>query len=139
MPLDKEKKAKPFDKLGILMVDDLIEVRSMLRAMLQDMGITQIFEAGDGKQAMYFMGHAGDMIDLVLCDWNMPAMTGIDLLKQIRSVDPEMPFLMVTGRNDMDSVVSARAAGVSGYILKPFSPKQIEAKLRIAIARKMAS
>jgi CheY-like chemotaxis protein len=119
------------DKLRILIVDDQQEVRSMLRAMLSDLGITQSFEASDGKEAFKFMDAAMDFVDLVLCDWNMPNMTGMELLRQLRSVDPHLPFLMITGRGDIDSVYEAKSVGVTAYIRKPFSPAQLEVKLRV--------
>ncbi len=117
--------------LKVLIVDDQLEVRSMLRGMLSELGISQIFEASDGKEAMQFTDNAMDMIDVVICDWNMPKMTGIELLRQMRSVYPDVPFLMVTGRSDMDSVTQAKASGVTAYIRKPFSPAHLEIKLRV--------
>lgn len=117
--------------LKILVVDDQQEVRSMLRIMLGELGITQIFEAADGKEAMLFTDNAMDMIDVVICDWNMPRLTGIELLRQMRSVYPDVPFLMITGRSDVESVSMAKASGVTAYIRKPFSPAHLEVKLRV--------
>jgi len=117
--------------LKILVVDDQLEVRAMIRNMLTELGITQIFEASDGKEAMVFTDNAMDMIDIVICDWNMPKMSGIDLLKQMRSVYPEVPFLMITGRSDVESVSMAKSSGVTAYIRKPFSPAHLEIKLRV--------
>ncbi|HNQ92006.1 MAG TPA: response regulator [Alphaproteobacteria bacterium] len=117
--------------LRVLVVDDQQEVRSMLRSMLTELGITQIFEASDGKEAMVFTDSAMDMIDVVICDWNMPKMSGIELLRQMRSVFPNVPFLMVTGRSDIESVSQAKANGVTAYIRKPFSPAHLEIKLRV--------
>ncbi len=119
------------EKLKILLVDDQPDMRSIVRGMLSDMGITQIFEASDGKEAMTFSDAAIDMIDVVICDWNMPKMTGIDLLRQMRSVLPDIPFLMLTGRGDLDSVAEAKSCGVTAYIRKPFSPANLEIKLRV--------
>jgi two-component system chemotaxis response regulator CheY len=124
-------KAEGLEKLKVLIVDDQSDARSMVRGMLSDLGITQIFEASDGKEAMTFTDAAIDMIDVVICDWNMPRMTGIDLLRQMRSVMPDMPFLMLTGRGDMDSVTEAKSSGVTAYIRKPFSPANLEIKLRV--------
>lgn len=124
-------KAEGLDKLKILIVDDQPDARAMVRGMLAEMGITQIFEANDGRQAMSFTDAAMDMIDVVICDWNMPKMTGIDLLRQMRTVMPDMPFLMLTGRGDLDSVAEAKSCGVTAYIRKPFSPANLEIKLRV--------
>lgn len=124
-------KSDGLEKLKVLVVDDQPDARSMVRGMLSELGITQIFEAIDGKEAMTFTDAAIDMIDVVICDWNMPRMSGIDLLRQMRSVMPNMPFLMLTGRGDMDSVTEAKANGVTAYIRKPFSPANLEIKLRV--------
>lgn len=118
------------DYLKVLVVDDQPEIRSLVREVLADAGITQVFEAADGKAALQFVDADFDMVNLIVCDWNMPGMTGIDFLRQIRSVFPELPFLMVTGRCDKKSVVEAKSAGVTAYIRKPFSPGQLETKLR---------
>jgi two-component system chemotaxis response regulator CheY len=124
-------KQEGLEKLKILVVDDQSDARSMVRGMLAEMGITQIFEASDGKEALSFADAAIDMIDVVICDWNMPKMTGIELLRQMRSVMPNLPFLMLTGRSDIDSVAEAKSCGVTAYIRKPFSPANLEIKLRV--------
>ena len=122
-------------KLKVLVIEDKEDARAMIKNMLTELGITQVFEASDGKQGMDFMDMSFDFVDIILCDWNMPSMSGMDLLKQLRSVDPDFPFLMITGRGDISSVSSAKAAGVSGYVLKPFSMMQLEAKLRVLFHR----
>ncbi|MEZ5814139.1 MAG: response regulator [Alphaproteobacteria bacterium] len=124
--------------LKVLLVEDQGEARAMMRNMLVELGVTQIFEAANGREALTFLDSAFDFIDIIICDWNMPSMSGVEVLRQLRTVDPSMPFLMVTGRSDMESVVEAKSSGVTGYIRKPFSSKQLEAKLRI-ILYKMAA
>lgn len=120
-----------FDRLRVLIIEDRKETRTMIKTMLGEMGINQVFEAGDGREGMEFIDIAADMVDIVLCDWNMPGMSGLQLLQQIRSVNGELPFLLVTGRSDRDSVLEAKGAGVTAYIRKPFSLNELEAKLRI--------
>lgn len=130
--------AKPqfrFDNIRVMIVDDQADMRSMIRHMLAELGVNQVFEAVDGKQAMMFMDDALDLIDIVICDWNMPNMSGVEVLRQLRSVNPDMPFLMVTGRTDMSSVTEARASGVTAYISKPFSLVQLENKLKVIMSR----
>lgn len=122
---------KEMKDLTVLIVDDQPDTLSLMKNMLGEIGISRVFEAGDGRKALDFMDTAFDVVDMIICDWNMPKMTGLDLLKQIRTVYPDMPFLMVTGRGDMDSVVQAKSSGVTGYIVKPFSSSQLEAKVRI--------
>ncbi|MCK5284295.1 MAG: response regulator [Alphaproteobacteria bacterium] len=121
--------------LKILLVEDQSEARAMMRNMLMEMGISQVFEAPDGRKALSFIDAAFDFVDLIICDWNMPEMNGVEFLRQLRTVDQDMPFLMVTGRSDMDSVVEAKSSGVTGYIRKPFSPAQFEAKVRIILQK----
>ncbi len=130
---------KDMSDLRILIADDQNDARGMLRAMLNDLGVTQIYEATNGREALSFIDVAPDMIDLIICDWNMPRMTGMDLLRQLRTVYPDVPFLMVTGRRDMDSIAAAKSAGVTAYIAKPFSPAQLEVKLRVIQQRRKAS
>jgi CheY-like chemotaxis protein len=127
--------ADGIEKLKVLVVDDQPDARALVRGMLGELGVTQIFEAADGKEAMSFTDAAMDMIDVIICDWNMPKMTGIELLRQMRSVSYDVPFLMVTGRSDLDSVASAKSSGVTAYIRKPFSPAHLEVKLRVIKAQ----
>ena len=124
--------------LKVLLVEDQSEARAMMRNMLGELGITQIFEAGNGNEAFIFVDSAFEMIDFIVCDWNMPGMTGVELLRQVRTVDASIPFLMVTGRGDMESVVEAKSSGVTGYVKKPFSLVQLEAKIRIILAKRAA-
>ena len=74
---------------------------------------------------MTFIDSAFDFVNVIICDWNMPNMNGVEFLRQLRSVDAEIPFLMVTGRTDVNSVVEAKSSGVTAYISKPFSPQQL--------------
>ena len=129
--------SRKFTDMKVLIVDDQGEARSLVRNMLVEFGINQVYESEDGRQALSFIDAAFDFVDLIICDWNMPNMTGVELLRQLRTVDPDVPFLMVTGRGDMDSVVEAKSSGVTGYIIKPFSSAQFEAKMRV-LAKKAA-
>jgi CheY-like chemotaxis protein len=120
-----------------LAVDDNFEALQLIRSYLREIPVAQVYTAKDGKEAMDFLGSCDDLVDVVLCDWNMPRVSGIDLLKQVRTVDPNMPFLMITGAADLASVTEAKAAGVSGYVAKPYSADQLRKKL-LVIARVVA-
>ena len=124
-----------FEKLKVLIVEDQQDARVILANMLKELGIHQVFEASDGQEALQFVDIAIDFVDIILCDWNMPNMPGIELLRQVRSTGATMPFLMITGRGDKASVIEAKGSGVSGYIRKPYSPAELEVKLRV-IAQK---
>lgn len=124
-----------FQQLKVLIVEDQAEARGMLKNMLSLIGVHQIFEASDGKVALNFIDDAFDFIDMIICDWNMPEMDGAELLRQVRSTGEQIPFLMITGRGDKESVMTAKQHGVNGYIRKPFSSVQLEAKLRVLMHR----
>ena len=83
----------------------------------------------NGQVALKFLDDAPEFVDLIVCDWRMPRMTGLEFLQQVRSVYPNMPFMMVTGKSDMSSVKTARESGVNAYIVKPYSPQQLERNL----------
>jgi CheY-like chemotaxis protein len=125
---------KDLQSMRILVVDDNTAALQLIKSMLQDLGLPQVFLAKDGKEALDFMGFCNETTDLVLCDWNMPRMTGLELLKQVRAVNPDLPFLMITGTADLQSVMEAKGSGVTGYIKKPFSADELRKKLNV-IAR----
>lgn len=127
----------PLGEMRVLAVEDNFTALNLLRSMLSDIGVNQVFTAKDGKEALEFLGAAEDMIDVVLCDWKMPRMSGLDLLQQVRTVNPDIPFVMVTGNADKESILAAKNVGVTSYIAKPYSSKHLEKKLR-AIARIVA-
>ena len=114
----------PVTELKVLAVEDSTEAMNLMRNMLKEIGINQIYTASDGKQALDFLGECEDLIDVVLADWHMPRVTGLELLKQLRTVDPELPFLMITGAADFDSVVEAKANGITGFIKKSPRPEK---------------
>lgn len=116
--------------LTVLLVEDSKDVKRTIRSMLTEMGITQIFEASDGQQAMQYFDIDADGLDLIICDWNMPNMTGIEFLRQMRLAKPDLPFLMITARGDKDSVVAAKSANVTAYIRKPFSFNDLKTKIK---------
>ena len=125
-------------ELRILLVEDQIDVRTILHSMLDELGVTHIFSAHNGEEAFDFMETGSNRIDMVICDWNMPHMNGVELLRRLRDAHHNMPFLMITGRSDLESVVQAKSCGVTGYIRKPFSAAQLEAKMRIILQRMAA-
>ena len=126
-------------KLRVLIVDDQDDARDLLKDMLKEIGTAETAEAKDGQEALQFLSDRPGFADVILCDWNMPNMTGLDFLGEVRIKAPKTPFLMVTGRSDMDSVIRAKSLGLSAYIRKPFTKEQLEAKLRIVIQKKSAS
>lgn len=124
------------NKLKILVVDDFKSMRSLIKTILRKLGFTNVFEANDGKEAWDILQE--EEVELVISDWNMPQMQGIDLLKKVRADEKlgDLPFLMVTAEGHKDNVIEAVKAGVSGYILKPFSPQALEDKMNKIFAKR---
>ena len=109
-------------KIGVLRVQGAFAEHE---AMLRSIGVAAMYTANDGEEAVDFLVKNGKSINLIMCDWTMPGMSGLDLLKKVRKVQPKMPFLMVTGQTDASSVMTAAKCGVSGYITKPYSGSEI--------------
>ncbi len=114
-----------FSNLRVLVVDDIPMTRDMVGDILRHMGVSQVFKASGGREALDVFSSASGLVNTILCDWNMPDMEGIDLLRHVRKVDARVPFFFLTGRDDIDSVKLARDAGVSGYLLKPVCPQKL--------------
>ena len=126
--------------MKILIVEDQTEVRMQLKDQLAELGITQVFEAPDARMAIQLLDVAFvDYVNLILCDWNMPCMSGLEFLRHIRESGIQTSFMMITGRGDQKSVIEARNYGVDGYIRKPFTSLQIEAKLRSVAHKALAA
>ena len=115
--------------MRILIVDDFSTMRRIVKNLLGDLGFTNTAEADDGKTA-WPMLETGEF-DFVVTDWNMPGMTGIDLLRQIRSSPKtaKIPVLMVTAEAQKSQIIEAAQAGVNGYIIKPFTAATLKEKL----------
>lgn len=113
----------------LLIVDDDQTMRALIRRMLARMKITELAEAEGGEQALKQIETAAKPVDLVICDWNMPGMSGMDLFGRVHVLQPGLPFLMLTGRADANSVIAAKQAGIAAYIVKPISPEELRTKI----------
>lgn len=125
-------------KIKVLVVDDFPTMRRIVKNLLKQLGFENIEEAENGEDAFRKL-KSGDF-GLVVSDWNMPVMEGIDLLKKVRS-DPQLkdiPFLMVTAEAEKEKVIEAIKAGVDNYIVKPFTGEVLKEKLE-KIAQKKPS
>ena len=124
-----------FSDLNVLVVDDESSITKLVKMTLADLDVSQVYTAKDGREAIALLGELDD-IDIVICDWNMPRMSGLELLQQVRTVDHDMPYIMLTGRADINSVKEAKNSGVSDYLAKPFTPDALKQKLtRLARSR----
>ena len=115
--------------IRILIVDDFSTMRRIVKNLLADLGFTNTAEAEDGSGALALL--RAEPFDFVVTDWNMPVMTGIELLKAIRADDKlkSLPVLMVTAEAKREQIVEAAQHGVNGYIIKPFTAQTLEEKL----------
>jgi two-component system, chemotaxis family, chemotaxis protein CheY len=116
--------------IKILVVDDFATMRKVIRNLLKQVGYENIVEAEDGVTALRVL--KAQKIDLIVSDWNMPNMTGLELLKAVRADDDlkSTPFLMVTAEALQDNVIAAVKAGVSNYIVKPFTAEVLNDKIK---------
>ena len=115
--------------MKILVVDDFSTMRRIVKNLLRDLGFTNTAEADDGSTA-WPMLQSNDY-DFLVTDWNMPGMTGIELLKKVRADDrlKNLPVLMVTAEAKRDQIVAAAQAGVNGYVVKPFTAAALKEKI----------
>ncbi len=125
----------PYKDLTVLIVDDFLTMRRIVRKILRDLDFEDIIEAEDGSAALDILKRT--KIDLIVSDWNMPRMTGLELLKEVRSTDSikDTPFLMVTAEAQKENIVEAVKARVSNYIVKPFTAAILEEKLAKILPR----
>lgn len=115
--------------IKILVVDDFSTMRRIIKNLLKELGLTNVVEADDGATALPILKAGG--IEFLITDWNMPQMTGIDLLKHVRS-DPnlrDIPVLMVTAEAKREQIITAAQAGVNGYVVKPFTAAVLKEKI----------
>ncbi|HYD69865.1 chemotaxis response regulator CheY [Azospirillum sp.] len=119
--------------MKILVVDDYATMRRIVRNLLTQIGYTDIDEAGDGVAALAKLRES--KFGLVISDWNMEPMTGLQLLKEIRA-DAKLaplPFIMVTAESKTENVIAAKQAGVNNYIVKPFNAETLKQKIQAVI------
>jgi two-component system chemotaxis response regulator CheY len=115
--------------MRILVVDDAQTMRRIIVNLLRQLGFTNMTEADDGTTAWDKLN--SEHIDLIISDWNMPKMTGIDLLRKVRESETykNAPFIMVTAEGKRENVIAAVQAGVSNYIVKPFNAATLKEKM----------
>ncbi len=115
--------------MKILIVDDFSTMRRIIKNLLRDLGFTNTAEADDGATALPML-QSGNF-DFLVTDWNMPIMSGLDLLREVRADDKlkHLPVLMVTAEAKRDQIITAAQAGVNGYVVKPFTAQALKDKI----------
>ena len=119
---------------NILIVDDYKTMLRIIRNLLRQLEFNNVEEATDGAEALAKL--RGGQFGLVISDWNMQPMTGLDLLKEVRADTrlKDTPFIMITAESKTENVVAAKAAGVSNYIVKPFNAETLREKIEKVLA-----
>ena len=115
--------------MKVLVVDDFATMRRIVKNILVQLGYKNIVEADDGATAVELLKQ--EKVDMIISDWNMPKMTGLDLLKHVRADDAmkDTPFIMVTAEAQQDNIILAVKAKVSQYIVKPFTAETLGEKI----------
>lgn len=115
--------------MRVLVVDDFSTMRRIIKNILRQLGFNNVVEADDGTSAWDVLNK--DKIDFIISDWNMPQMTGIDLLRKVRASEEfcDLPFLMVTAEAQQENIIEAVQAKVSNYIVKPFTADVMKQKI----------
>jgi two-component system chemotaxis response regulator CheY len=127
-------------KTRILVVDDMMTMRKLVIKACKDLGFSDLVEAADGAQGWTAVAEANPPIGVVISDWNMPNSSGLDLLKRIRADSrfSKLPFIMVTAEAEQHQIMEAIKAGVSNYVVKPFTAASLSEKLE-AVHKKVLS
>ncbi|HIJ21891.1 MAG: chemotaxis protein CheY [Gammaproteobacteria bacterium] len=115
--------------MRILVVDDFVTMRRIVKNLLGELGFKNLDEADDGRTALPILQQGG--VDFLVTDWNMPGMTGLDLVKAVRA-DPKLkntPVLMVTAEAKKAQIIEAAKAGINGYVVKPFTAGTLNQKI----------
>ncbi|RKY00981.1 two-component system response regulator [Candidatus Poribacteria bacterium] len=122
--------------MRVLVVDDSLTMRRVIKNLLAKIGITDVVEASDGLEALEVLEQT-DGIELILTDWNMPNMTGTEFVEKVRSDAKydNIPIIMVTTNASKSDIIRAIGAGVNNYIAKPFTPETIKEKIEQTMAR----
>ncbi len=113
--------------MKVLVVDDSGIMRKIIIRSLNACGVSDIIEAADGRGGL--AAFQSEPIDIVLTDWNMPEMSGLELLRAIRALGSEVPVIMITTEGDKQNVIEAIQAGVTDYLCKPFEQEDLRSKL----------
>ncbi len=116
--------------MNVLVVDDYKTMLRILRNLLKQLNFNNVVEATDGGQALEKL-NGDDEFGLIISDWNMEPMTGIQLLREVRGNAKlkHLPFIMVTAESKSENVIAAKEAGVSNYIVKPFNAETLKSKM----------
>lgn len=116
-------------RLKVLVAEDDEDIIDLILLVLKDLQVQTVWKATDGAKAWDFFCQLRNQIDLVICDWVMPEIDGLEVLRRIRGTKSAVPFLMLTGKVTADAVAAARNLAVTAYVVKPFDPLDLRKKI----------
>jgi two-component system chemotaxis response regulator CheY len=119
---------KGAQRMKFLLVDDSSTMRQIQKRTLEKLGFIDVLEASDGREALSVLEHTA--VDVLLTDWNMPNVNGLELVKAVREKNKTIPIIMVTTEAEKSRVIEAIQAGITDYLIKPFTQEALSAKLR---------
>ncbi|MBM85626.1 MAG: hypothetical protein CMM47_06355 [Rhodospirillaceae bacterium] len=123
-----------YEGIRVLIAEDEPMAAKLARGALKLMGITDVVVAEDGLEAVKKLKEYDGEFELIISDWNMPKLNGIEFLRAVRDLYPQMPFIMLTAKANKEFVLAAGKQGVNGYIVKPFSLDQVHQKVESILA-----
>jgi len=130
------RKTLDYADLDILVCDDDALILQIMERLLTAMGIVNLYTTGSPKTALQLLKEpAAKPFDIFICDWMMPEMTGLDMLRKIRASGMDTAFIMLTGQTSSDAVTEAAAEGVDAYIGKPFTAEEVQQKISVVANR----
>jgi len=118
-----------FSEYQVIVAEDEPMATKLAQGALKLMGFRRIFHASDGLKALKLLKELNGDVQLIVSDWNMPEINGLEFLRAVRKTYPKMRFVMLTGNANKDFVIAARKYGVDAYIAKPFTPDQLKNKV----------
>ena len=121
--------------LIVLVVEDDTNVKMTIKYMLEEMGVKEVITFESTINTLKYLDENINKIDIILCDWNMPQKTGLELLREIRQIKPDMPFVMVTARADKESVMLAKAENITSYVSKPITFNGLQTKIKVIMEK----
>jgi two-component system chemotaxis response regulator CheY len=135
MSMSAQFSGSKFKDYRVLVVDDEPLIVKMVEFVLRGMGISTIYKSKNGAEALDHFADGVNVIDLVICDWMMPAMDGLEFLSHLRDKHLNTPFIMLTSRKEPGHIIAAKELGVTAYIAKPFNPAQLREKMEKIIIK----
>ena len=119
--------------LHVLVIEDDADMRALLCRSLKRQNVASVLAAASADDALNLLQASENEINFVLSDWNLPGISGLELCRALKFQRPIVPILMITGRDDADSVRKAHGAGIDGYIIKPVMPRELFRKIEFIV------